>query len=96
MIDALLWLFNTAVFLYVIVIVAMVIMSWLTGFKVVDPHQPFVAQFDRSLYALTNPALNPVRRLVPAIRGVDISPIIVVLLLEFVRRLVDNLLTAAA
>jgi len=95
MIDALLWLFNTAVFLYVIVILVMVIMSWLTGFKVVDPQRPFVAQFDRGLYALTNPALNPVRRWVPAIGGVDISPVIVVLALEFLRRLVDNLLSAA-
>jgi YggT family protein len=91
MIVPLLWLFNTLITLYIWVILAMVIMSWLTAFNVVNARNPFVAQVDRALYALTNPVMGPVRRLIPSIGGLDISPILVVLLLEFVRRLVNSL-----
>jgi YggT family protein len=91
MIVPLLWLFNTIVTLYIWVILAMVIMSWLTAFNVVNARNPFVAQVDRALYALTNPVMGPVRRIIPSLGGLDISPIIVVLLLEFIRRLVNSL-----
>jgi YggT family protein len=91
MVSALLWLFNTVVFLYVAVVIVMMIMSWLTGLKVVDPHGAFVAQFDRGLYAITNPLVDPVRRWVPSMGGIDLSPVVVVLLLECLRLLVDNL-----
>jgi len=87
----LLWLFNTVITLYIWVILAMVIMSWLTAFNVVNARNPFVAQVDRALFALTNPVMGPVRRIIPSIGGLDISPIIVVILLEFVRRLVNSL-----
>lgn len=91
MISALLWLFDTVVFLYIAVILAMVVMSWLTAFNVVDPHRPFVAQVDRGLYAVTNPLVNPVRRIIPSVGGLDFSPIVVVLLLAFLKVLVDTL-----
>ena len=48
------------------------------------------AQVDRALYALTNPVFGPVRRIIPSIGGLDISPIIVLLLLEAIQRLVNS------
>ena len=90
MIPTLLWLFNTLIDLYIWVIIAMVIMSWLTAFNVLNPRSPFVAQIDRALYALTNPVFGPVRRVIPSIGGLDISPIIVLLLLEALQRLVNS------
>ena len=90
MIPTLLWLFNTLIDLYIWVIIAMVIMSWLTAFNVLNPRSPFVAQIDRALYALTNPVFGPVRRVIPSIGGLDISPIIVLLLLEAIQRLVNS------
>ena len=90
MIPTLLWLFNTLIDLYIWVIIAMVIMSWLTAFNVLNPRSPFVAQVDRALYALTNPVLGPVRRIIPSIGGLDISPIFVLLLLEALQRLVNS------
>src|ERR1700722_324996 len=89
MIIPLLWLFNTLITLYIWVIIAMVIMSWLTAFNVLNPRSPFVAQVDRALYAITNPVMGPVRRIIPSIGGLDISPIIVLLLLEAIQRLVN-------
>jgi YggT family protein len=73
------------------VIIVLVLMSWLTAFKVVDPQSPLVSRVDGAVFALTNPVINPVRRIIPTIGGLDISPIIVVLLLEFFRRLVNAL-----
>src|SRR5580693_9544201 len=90
MIIPLLWLFNTLIDLYIWVIIAMVIMSWLTAFNVLNPRSPFVAQIDRALYALTNPVFGPVRRIIPSIGGLDISPIIVLLLLETIQHLVNS------
>jgi YggT family protein len=96
MIEALLWLFNTLVFLYIAALVAVVLMSWLTAFHVVDPQNAIVDQVDRGLYGVTNPLLNPVRRLVPAVGGLDLSPIIMILLLGFLKILVDDLIPADA
>ena len=91
MIGALLWLFNTVIDLIIFLIFAMVIMSWLVAFNVVNPRNRLVSQIERSLRALTDPILWPVRRIVPTLGGLDISPLIVLLLLEFIRRLVNSL-----
>ncbi len=96
MISALSWLFNTLLILYILALAALVIMSWLTAYRVVDAHNPPVERVDRALIALTDPALNPLRRLIPAIGGLDFSPIVLILLLEFARRLGDALLAAAS
>jgi YggT family protein len=96
MISALSWLFNTVMILYILTLIALVIMSWLTAYRVVDAHNPPVERVDRALIALTDPALNPLRRLIPAIGGLDFSPIVLILLLEFARRLGDALLAAAS
>ena len=91
MVGALLWLFNVVALLYILAVFAVLVLSWLLAFKVVDPEQPFVARVTRGLFALTNPVLNPVRRIIPSIGGLDFSPIVVILLLEFIRRVVDSL-----
>ncbi len=96
MIDAALWLFNAVIQLYIMVVFAAVIMSWLTGFNVVNPRSPIVMQIDRILYALTDPALRPIRRVVPSIGGLDLSPIILFLLLGFFQRLVNNIVLGHA
>jgi YggT family protein len=94
MLDALHWLFNTLVILYLFVLVGLVIMSWLAAYKVIDAHNPPIERVDRALIALTNPALNPVRRLIPPIGGLDFSPVVLILALEFLRRLVNAFLLA--
>ncbi|HZC17072.1 MAG TPA: YggT family protein [Caulobacteraceae bacterium] len=90
MIPTLLWLFNTLIDLYIWVIIAMVIMSWLTAFNVLNPRSPFVAQVGRALDAITSPVMAPVRRIIPSIGGLDISPIIVLLILETIQHLVNS------
>ncbi len=96
MIDALLWLFNQVVGLYIFVVFAAVVMSWLTSFNIVNPRSPIVMQIERILYALTDPALRPIRRVIPSIGGLDLSPIVLLLLISFIQRLVNNLVIGHA
>ncbi len=74
-------LVNDAFFLYSLVLLARVVASWVPG---LDSRQPLV-QF---LVSLTEPVLAPLRRLLPPVGGLDISPLVAFLLLELVRRLV--------
>ena len=95
MIGALLWLFNMLLLLYILAIFAVLVMSWLIAFKVVDAQRPMAARVTQGLFAVTNPVLNPLRRIIPSIGGLDFSPIVAMLLLEFVRRVVDSLVVTS-
>ena len=92
MISALLWLFNTVIDLYIFVIIAWIVMSWLIALNVVNTHNPFVGQVDRMLDGLTAPVLRPIRRVIPVIAGFDFSALVLVIALGFIQRLVNNLL----
>ena len=78
--------------LYKWVVIAQVIMSWLVAFGVINTHNRVVAQIGEVLYRLTEPALRPIRRLLPNFGGVDISPIILLLLLWLVEREIEEYL----
>ena len=60
----------------VFLIIAEVIMSWLVGFNVINLRNPWVAQFYQALQRITKPILDPIRRVIPAMGGLDFSPII--------------------
>jgi YggT family protein len=64
-----------------------VILSWLVQFNVVNPRHPFVAAIARFLHQILQPLLRPIRRYVPLIGGIDLSPFILALLLWFARNL---------
>ena len=93
---SLLWLFDTVVTLYVYLLIASAILSWLVAFNVVNERNPIVAQIGDFLYRVTEPALRPIRRILPNLGGIDISPIILILGLFFLRNLVFELFGAIA
>ena len=72
--------------LYKWIVIAQVIMSWLVSFGVINTYNRVVAQIGEVLYRLTEPALRPIRRLLPDVGGIDISPIVLLLLLWLVQR----------
>jgi len=72
--------------LYKWIVIAQVIMSWLVAFGVINTYNRVVAQIGEVLYRLTEPALRPIRRLLPDLGGIDISPIILLLLLWLIER----------
>jgi YggT family protein len=71
--------------LYIWVVIGSAIMSWLVAFNVVNTRNRFVYQVGDVLYRLTEPALRPIRRVVPTVGGLDLSPVVLLLLLFFIR-----------
>ena len=71
--------------LYVWLLIASAILSWLMAFNVVNTRNQFVAAVAEFLYRITEPALAPIRRFMPNLGGLDISPIILILIIIFIR-----------
>lgn len=76
------------VHLYEIVVIAAVILSWLIGFNVLNPHSPFVRALWQGVNAVTEPFLRPIRRMLPDLGGIDLSPIVLLLACLFIRSVV--------
>ena len=80
-------LVDTMVQIYIWILIASAILSWLVAFDVVNRRSPLVTKIGLFLQRATEPVLRPIRRVVPLIGGVDLSPLVVILLLWFVRNL---------
>lgn len=70
------------------IIIASAVFSWLYAFNVVNPRNQFVGAIGNALYRLTEPALRPIRRFMPDLGGIDISPIILLLILFFLQQFI--------
>ena len=75
------------------IIILSAVFSWLYAFNVVNPRNQFVGTLGNMLFRITEPALRPIRRLLPDLGGIDISPIILLLIIFFIRQF---LLTSVA
>jgi YggT family protein len=84
---SLLSLISTVIQLYIYILIAMAVLSWLIAFKVVNLHNQFVRTVADVLYRLTEPLLRPIRRILPDLGGLDLSPVVLILILIFVRSL---------
>jgi YggT family protein len=73
--------------IYIWILIASAILSWLVSFDVVNRRNPLVNRVGQFLYQVTNPVLQPIRRVLPLIGGVDLSSLVVILLLWFIRNL---------
>jgi len=89
--SAIIWLVNAVISLMVWAIIGTAILSWLFAFDVINHRNRFVNQLAGFLDAVTRPLLEPFRRIIPSLGGIDISPIVVLLLLEFARRMFNAL-----
>lgn len=74
--------------LYWWVLIVMIVLSWLIGFNVINTRNQFVAAVMRVVTALTEPVLRPIRRVIPYVGGLDLSPIVLFLGLYFIRRVI--------
>ncbi|MDI7862447.1 YggT family protein [Rhizobiaceae bacterium n13] len=81
---------DLALNLYTWLLIASAIFSWLYAFNVINSGNQFVNSVGRFLYNITEPALRPIRRFLPDLGGIDISPIILLLIIFFVRSLMWN------
>jgi YggT family protein len=83
--------------LYVYVLIAGAVLSWLVAFNVVNLRNPVVEAIGRFLYAITEPVLRPIRRVLPNMGGLDISPVVVILIIIFIQSVIlPNLYRALA
>lgn len=78
-------LLGEAIYLYMICVIAWAVMATLTSFKIINAYQPVVQKIMYALNRLCEPAMRPIRKLLPDLGGIDISPIILLLLLNFAR-----------
>lgn len=72
--------------IYTWILIASAVFSWLYAFNVVNSGNRFVASIGEFLYKVTEPVLRPIRKILPDLGGIDISPIIVLLLIYFIRQ----------
>ena len=80
------WLLFQLIDLYFYVILATVIISWLTAFNIINYGNPYVRQINSVLRILTEPVLAPIRKILPNLGGLDFSPIVLLLGLQFLKR----------
>ena len=84
---ALLHLVNTLITIFIWLLIAQAILSWLVAFGIVNRYNRVVATIGDFLWRITEPLLRPIRRVIPDLGGIDISPVILILLLWFLRDL---------
>ena len=74
--------------LYVWLLIASAILSWLIAFNVVNTRNQFVAAIAEFLFRITEPVLAPIRRMLPSLGGLDLSPIVLILIIMFLQRVI--------
>jgi YggT family protein len=74
--------------IYIWLLVAAAVLSWLIAFNVVNTRNQAVAMIADFLYRITEPALRPIRSLLPNLGGIDISPVILILLIILIERII--------
>lgn len=85
-------LIDTIIGIYIWLLIAMVVLTWLVSFNVINTGNRVVYQIGDFLHKLTEPLLRPIRSWLPNLGGIDISPVILILALVFVRDLVNEYL----
>ncbi|MFK0385918.1 MULTISPECIES: YggT family protein [Rhizobium/Agrobacterium group] len=86
---------DLALNLFVWVLIASAIFSWLYAFNVINSRNQFVNAIGSFLYNITEPVLRPIRRILPNLGGIDISPVILLLIIFFIRSFMWNTLYPA-
>ena len=85
---ALFWLIDTLIDIYIWLLIAQAVLSWLLAFGVVNRYNRGVSVIGDFLYRVTEPALRPIRAILPNFGGIDISPVVLILILYFISDLI--------
>ncbi len=87
----LIFVVSKALDLYLWCIIISAILSWLVAFNVVNLSNKFVYSVGDFLYRITEPALRPIRRFMPNLGGIDISPVLLILAIYFIQMVLAGL-----
>jgi YggT family protein len=85
---ALFWLIDTLIDIYIWLLIGQAVLSWLLAFGVINRYNRAVSVIGDFLYRVTEPVLRPIRAFLPNFGGIDVSPVVLILLLMFLRRLI--------
>ena len=85
-------LVDSIINIYIWLIIINVILSWLVSFNILNTQSRFVFAILNATHQLTDPALNKIRKFIPNLGSIDVSPVILILLLIFIRNLLFELL----
>lgn len=85
--TSLIMLIDAVLSIYIWLLIASAIMSWLVAFNIINTSNRVVYAIGDFLYRITEPVLRPIRRILPNLGGIDISPVVLILLLIFIRNL---------
>jgi YggT family protein len=94
MIGIIFWLLHEVLYWYTIVVIAAAVFSMLAGFGVVDTRNRLVWSIGDFLYRATEPALRPIRNFLPNFGSIDLSPLVLLLLLQAANMLLDRIYQA--
>jgi YggT family protein len=83
-----LWLVDELIWIYIYILIASAVLSWLIAFNVVNMRNDIVRGIAHFLYQVTEPALRPIRSMMPNLGGLDISPVILIIGLLFLEKLI--------
>ena len=86
-------LIDSVINIYIWLIIINVILSWLVSFNILNTQSRFVFAILNATHQLTDPVLNKIRKFIPNLGSIDISPVVLILLLIFIRNLLFELLT---
>ena len=81
-------LLDSLITIYLWIIIINAILSWLVAFNVLNTQNRFVFSVLDATYKLTDPALNKIRRFIPTFGSIDISPVVLILILMFLRNII--------
>ena len=76
--------------LYVWILIIAAVFSWLVAFNVVNTRNQFVGMVGDFLYRITEPVLRPIRNIMPNLGGIDLSPVILILLIFFIQSVITH------
>ena len=85
-------LLDSMITIYLWIIIINAILSWLVAFNVLNTQNRFVFSVLDATYKLTDPALNKIRRFIPMFGSIDISPVVLILILMFLRNIIFEIL----
>ena len=74
--------------IYIWLLIAAAVLSWLIAFNIVNTHNQVVAMIANFLWQITEPVLRPVRAMMPNLGGIDISPVVVILLIFLIQNII--------
>lgn len=85
------WAVEQIVWLFVIVLVVRILMSWMIAFQVINQRHPAVWQVNRAVIAVTDPVMRPIRRIIPPMGGVDLSPLVLLIAASVIQMYLEQL-----